>query len=118
MNQDQLKLELNRDKVFLKNLYIGPNLLKNKTILNSAEDCELNTLIKYLHYLANGKIAITKENFKQLEQTKKLRLVRIRVEKMSKALALINGLRKDKILFLSKLSNSFPFLLYGLFNLQ
>lgn len=82
MNQDQLKLLLTRDKVFLKRLYNGPNFMKNKLILSAAEDSELNTLIKYLHFVANGKITITKSNFEALQKAKKLKFVQSKVEKI------------------------------------
>lgn len=117
MNQDQLKLLLVRDKVFLKRLFSGPNYLKNRDILNAAEDNELNTLIKYLHFVANGEIPITKKNFTELQKQKKINYIRFHVEKLSKALKLINASRKDKLSFLLKLCTSMPFLLYNLFNL-
>lgn len=118
MNQDQLKLLLNRDKVFLKRLYSGPNIVKNREILQAAEDSELNTLIKYLHFIANGEITITKENFNQLKESKKLKLIQINVENSSKTIKLLNASRKQKLVFLLKLSNVMPNLLYALFNLK
>ena len=51
-----MKSYLIRDKGFLKELYEGNNPLKNKKVLQSAEDSELNTLIKFLHFLSNGEI--------------------------------------------------------------
>ena len=63
MNKEQLKSYLIRDKGFLKQLYEGPNPLKNKKVLTCADDSELNTLIKYLHYLSNGEIKMKKECF-------------------------------------------------------
>lgn len=59
MNKDNLKLCLLRDKTFLKSLYEGPDSLKNVKILISAEDTQLNTLLKYLHFLANGIYSIS-----------------------------------------------------------
>ena len=65
MNQDQMKSLLLRDKGFLKLLYEGNNPLKNKKVLQTAEDSELNTLIKFLHFLSNGEITVKKNNFKK-----------------------------------------------------
>lgn len=118
MNQDQLKLLLVRDKVFLKRLYSGPNFLKNKDILSAAEDSELNTLIKYLHFIANGKITITKKNFAELRKLKKISYITLHVQTLPKVLKLLNSPRKAKLTFLIKLSTVMPFLLYGLFNLM
>lgn len=55
MNKENLKLCLVRDKTFLKSLYEGPDSVKNYKILSSADDIQLITLLKYLHFLANGK---------------------------------------------------------------
>lgn len=118
MSQDELKLLLLRDKAFLKRLFTGPNLLKNKEILHFADESELNTLLKYLHFVANGKITISKENFNQIKESKKLKLIQLKVEKMASLLKLLNGKRQDKISFLLKLSSILPNLLYGLFNLK
>lgn len=117
MNEDHLKELLIRDKVFLKQLYTGPNVLKNKDVLNTAAEIELNTLLKYLHYVANGKIPITKANFNILQKSKKLTFLQKQIEKPTHLIKLINGNRKLKINFLLKISNVLPQLLYALFNL-
>lgn len=117
MNEEQLKAFLIRDKVFLKQIYNGPNLLKNKTVLLSAEENEINTLLKYLHFVANGKITITKKNFDEIKKAKKLTFLQQKVEKTSNLLKLLNANRKVKIAFILKLSSILPNLLYGLFNL-
>lgn len=118
MNEEQLKLLLVRDKVFLKSLYEGPNFLKNKEILSASEDNELNTLIKYLHFVANGKIPITKLNFEKVQKLKRLRFIQLKVESKNKTIKLLNSSRKEKLNFLTKLSVIYPYLLYGLFNLK
>lgn len=117
MKQEILKSYLLRDKGFLKELYEGPNPLKNARILNNASDTQLNTLIYYLHFLTCGDIKITKANFNEIEKCKKLHLLKSKVEKMSNVKFLINGPRAEKLLFLKKLSIVYPNLLYGLFNL-
>lgn len=118
MNQNELKLLLVRDKVFLKRLYDGPNYLKNKTVLETAEDNELNTVIKYLHFVSNGKITITKSNFQEILKSKKLNYIRNNVEKESNMIKTLNLSRKKKLNFLLKLATVMPYLLYGLFNLK
>lgn len=117
MNEDELKLLLCRDKVFLKRLYSGPNYLKNRDILNSATEAELNTLIQYLHFVANGKITIKKSNFNQIKKNNKLQLIRSKVEKENNCLHLLNSKRQIKLSFLLKMATIMPYLLYGLFNL-
>lgn len=118
ISSDTLKSLLIRDKQFLKNLYDGPNILKNKRILISSNDNEINTLIKYLHFVTNGKIIINQENFREIEKHKKLKLLQTHVESKQQLKLLLNGPRQNKILFLLKLSVILPNLLYGLFNLE
>ena len=63
MNKESVKQCLIRDKGFLRELYESNNSNKTKSLLNSASDIKLTTLIKFLHFLANGEIPIKKENF-------------------------------------------------------
>lgn len=83
MNEDILKALLIRDKGFLFNLYQSENILKTKQVIYFANDSQINTLIKYLHYVANGKIPITKHNFEKIT-INKLRLIKRTLEKPSK----------------------------------
>jgi hypothetical protein len=100
----------------LRELYEGPNPLKNNRILNSANDSQLNTLIKFLHFLANGEIRMKKENFKVIENANKLKLIKAKVEKKKNMNNLIKSERKLKLKFLNKLSNLYDALLDTLFN--
>ena len=63
MNRETMKSLLIRDKTFLRQLFEGPNPLKNLRILRGANDTQLDTLIKFLHFLTNGEIKIKKSNF-------------------------------------------------------
>lgn len=117
MKRETLKSYLIRDKIFLKELYSGPNPLKNNRILNNANDSQLNTLLFYLHFLANGEIKINKSNFEKIEKNKKLSLIKRNVENKKACLSLINNDRSVKLTFLKKLNVIYPNLLYGLFNL-
>jgi hypothetical protein len=116
LNKDQVKSYLIRDKGFLKELYEGTNHLGKKQRLQTSEDSELNTLIKYLHFVATGEIKIKSANFKIIEGSKKLPLIVKTVEKKSKVLALLRGPRITKLQFLTKLTKILAPLLYALFN--
>ena len=116
LSKDQVKSYLIRDKGFLKELYEGSNILAKKHRLQISEDSELNTLIKYLHFVATGEIKIKATNFKIIEESKKLQLIVKTVEKKTKTLTLLKGPRVAKLKFLSKLTNIFAPLLYALFN--
>jgi hypothetical protein len=43
MNKEQMKTLLIKDKEFLRTLYDGTNPLKNRRLLNIANDSQLNT---------------------------------------------------------------------------
>jgi hypothetical protein len=118
MNKEQLKSYLIRDKGFLKQLYEGPNPLKNKKVLTCADDSELNTLIKYLHYLSNGEIKMKKECFKVIQESHKLNFLTKGVEKKSKVQSILKSSRSTKLKFLSQLVRIYSSLLYPLFNEQ
>jgi len=104
ISNEQMKSLLIRDKAFLKSLYDGPNPLKNKRILNSSNDCQIDTLIKYLHFVANGIIKIKKENFDQIKEDGKLKLIKTSVESSTKLKKLLKSERLLKLKFLNKLS--------------
>ena len=114
MNREQLKSYLLRDKGFLKQLHQG-NPLEGKKLLQNAEDSELNTLIKFLHFLSNGEIKMKKENSEKVKESNKLKLLTKEVEKKSKVSNILKSPRKDKLKFLNKLLNIYPNLLDCLF---
>lgn len=118
MNIEGCKSLLIRDKQFLKQMYTGPNVLKNKRILISASDNEINTLLKYLFYVVNGEILINESNFEALKKQKKLKLLQKTLEKKKDYLLIVNGPRTNKINFIIQLSAVLPNLLFGLFNLE
>ena len=76
-----MKQYLIRDKSFLQELYSSPNSLNTKRLLNFASDSKLTTVIKILHFLANGEIPMKKENFDAIVANK--RLVFLKKEKIS-----------------------------------
>lgn len=83
MSEELLKAMLIRDRGFLYSLYEGPNILKNKRILVNASDTQLNTLLRYLHFVASGKIPIKKENFEKIPISK-LKCIKSALEKSTK----------------------------------
>ena len=67
-----MKQYLIRDKSFLLELYSSPNALNTKRLINFASDTKLVTLIKLLHFLANGEIPMKKGNFDAIVANKRL----------------------------------------------
>jgi hypothetical protein len=118
LNKDVLKSCLIRDKGFLKELYEQSECIKNRKKIHTADDAELNTLIKFLHFLSNGEIPMKKNNFQTIKENKKLRLITKNVEKKSSVINLLKSSRVSKLNFLLQLSKIYPFLLYPLFNEQ
>jgi hypothetical protein len=116
LSKDILKSCLIRDKGFLKELYQEPDFTKNRKTLQTADDSELNTLIKFLHFLSNGEIPMKKINFQAIKESKKQPYITKTVEKKSRVLILLKSPRIVKLKFLLQLTKIFSFLLYPLFN--
>jgi len=116
MDKKLMRSYLIRDKVFLKDLYTGIEPAKNKRLLYFADDGQLNTLIKYLHFLANGEIEIKKSTFEIIEKSNKLKLITRKVEHLKSTQTLVSGQRSQKLFFLNQLTDIYPALLYPLFN--
>jgi hypothetical protein len=76
MNKESLKNYLTRDKGFLRELYDGESVSKNNRLLFFASDSKLNTLIRLLHFIANGEIKIKRANFEIIQKNKKLQLIK------------------------------------------
>ena len=66
MSHEQFKSYLQRDKLFLKELYESNSVAKSKNLLSFANDSQLTTLFKYIHFVASGEIKIKKKNFDSL----------------------------------------------------
>jgi hypothetical protein len=114
-NNEQMKNLLLRDKAFLKSLYEGPNPLKNRRVLNSANDSQLNTLLKYLNCVCNGQIKIKKENFELISSAKKVSALK-KIDSKAKLSQILKSDRVIKLTFLTKFSNVYGPLLFILFN--
>ena len=114
MNQEQLKTCLQRDKTFLKELFESDSVVKSKRILNFANDAEVITLIKYLHFVSNGEIPIKQQNFESV-QKKHLNNIKKNFEKKSNVQQLLQNSRKAKLVVLIKIIPSFRHLLTPLF---
>ena len=116
MNRDVFKRYLIRDKAFLRELYEGPSRISNNRIITSASDNKLNTLIRFLHFLANGEIKMKRENFEIVQANRKLAFLKRKVEKKAALSRLLQSERIDKVNFLKQLSSIYSALLYCLFN--
>jgi hypothetical protein len=116
MNKELMKSQLIRDKEFLKSLYEGSNPLKNRRVLNSANDLQLDTVLKYLHFVSNGHIKKKKENFENISKEKKLKTIKENVETKKKISTLLKSDRSAKLKFLNKLCKVYSSLFYILFN--
>jgi hypothetical protein len=115
MNKDRMKSLLVRDKAFLRELYQNEDFQKKKRVLNKANDTEINTLIWFLHYLSNGEIRMKKIHFEKIASAK-VALIKSKVESKRNLTVLLNNNRSSKLLFLNKLVQFLPYLLYPLFN--
>jgi len=112
---ETFKAYLVRDRVFLRQLYEGPNPLKNTRIIFTASETEINTLIKFIHYVCNGKITLAAKDFAAIKNKRKLSFI---VKNFEKREALENLLHKDiqyKKSLLIQLSVVYPYLLSTLF---
>ena len=67
MDKDTVKNQFIRDKEFLRALYEASEAPKANQLLIFASDPQLNTLLKFLHFLSTGEITIRKENFDQTD---------------------------------------------------
>lgn len=113
--KETLKAYFVRDKLFLRSLFEGPNPLKNRRLILAASEGEIDTLIKFLHYLANGKIKITARDFNNLKKSRKLGYLRNTFESNESLSSLLMTDNVSKTSALLKLASSFPYLLSPLF---
>ena len=116
MDQETDKGQLQRDKEFLRELFQTDDVNKSKQVLVFASDSKLNTLLKFLHFLTVGDIKIRREDFKVIEDAKKLKILKKFVEKKAAVQRLLKSERKEKLKVLTKLLSVYPQLLYCLFN--
>lgn len=115
VTKEQMKTLLIRDKSFLKDLYEGTNIANKKRLIMFASDEKLDTLLKFLHFLATGQISLQKNHFEQLS-LRIINLLKRNVEKKPKLLFLIESDRNMKVKFLLKLCNAYNLLLDTLFS--
>lgn len=113
--KETLKAYFIRDKLFLRSLFEGENPLKNRRLILSATEGEIDTLIKFLHYLANGKIKIGALNFANIKRSKKLRFLQTEFESEKKFSYLLKAEDIYKRSILLKLATSYPDILAPLF---
>ena len=75
LTKEHMKSLLLRDKGFLRELYEGNNVAKKRQLILYSNELELNTLLKFLHFLSNGLIKIKQKNF-ELLPVRKLNLIK------------------------------------------
>ena len=112
--KEMLKNQMTREKLFLKELFEGTDETKKKRILNLSSDLKINILLHILHSLSNGEILMKKQNF-ELIPISKIKFLKKHVEKKAALERLLNGERSTKLMFLRRLTQSFPLLLHCLF---
>lgn len=114
LTKEHMKDLLIRDKGFLKELFEGDNVARKRRMILYANELQLVTLLKFLHFLANGQITIKKTNFDKLS-VRTINLIKRNVEKQTKLYLLINSDRQTKLKFLLQLSKFYNVLLDCLF---
>ena len=102
MNPETLKPQLVRDKVFLEELYSSQSVPNSKRLLNFASDSKLNTIIKFLHFVANGQIKVKREHFNEIPK-RLVTLLRKEFERKTSMRSLINNERLSKLKILLKI---------------
>lgn len=115
MRPETFKPLLERDKAFLEELYCSQSTSNSKRLLNFASDSKLNTVLKFLHFLASGQIKMKKEHFETIPK-RLISVLRKSFEKKNSIRALLNSERQSKIKHLFKLTPVLKELLYPLFN--
>ena len=107
-------------KDFLKKLYTG-NSLMNLELLSGANDRQLNVVIRILHLIANGAIAMKSAQFKIVKTSKRFKLLRNQFESSQAFNKILNTDKTDKatrLKVLNQFATLYPHLFYTLFNEQ
>jgi len=115
MDQESVKALLLRDKGFLKSLYESSSTLSANNTLTSASDVKLNTLIKFIHLVANGEIKIKKNHYDALNK-KQMKTIERHLESKTAVKRLLKEERQEKLKVLKRFSPVAHQLLYTLFN--
>ena len=105
-------------KNFLKSLYAGNNLLNFKA-LDNANDRQLNMVIRILHLIANGVIAMKAAQFIIVKSSKRFKLLRAKFESSRSFNQILNTNVTDKVTrvkLLKQFASLYPHLFYTLFN--
>ncbi|MBM3938530.1 MAG: hypothetical protein FJ333_07755 [Sphingomonadales bacterium] len=115
MNPESFKPMLERDKVFLEELYSSTNVVNSKRLLNFASDVKLNTVIRLFYFLSNGEIKMKREHFEKIP-SRLIKLLRRHFEKKAALTRLLQSERQQKLKILCKFLSVLQELLYPLFN--
>lgn len=115
MNPESLKPLLQRDQVFLEELYASPSVTNSRRLLNFASDQKLSTLAKVLHFIAIGEIKLKRQHFDSLA-SKTVRNLHKHFETKAACRRILNSERAQKLRLLNIVACNFHELLYPLFN--
>lgn len=115
MNPETFKSVLERDKVFLEELYTSQSVPNTKRLLNFASDQKLNTVIKLFHFIANGIIKMKKHHFDSFSK-RQVNILKKNFEKKSALKKIVQSERQNKLKVLFRCAPVMNFLLYPLFN--
>jgi len=115
MTPETFKPMLERDKVFLEELYSSTSVANTKRLLNFASDAKLNTVIRLFYFISNGEIKMKKEHFDKIPH-RLIKILRKHFEKKTALKRLLQNERQEKLKLLCKFSSFLQELLYPLFN--
>ncbi|MBM3939002.1 MAG: hypothetical protein FJ333_10190 [Sphingomonadales bacterium] len=115
MTPETFKPMLERDKVFLEELYSSADIPNTKRLLNFASDLKLNTIIRLFYFISNGEIKMKKAHFDKIPH-RLIKLLRRNFEKKAALKRLLQSERQEKLKTLCKFSAYLKELLYPLFN--
>lgn len=114
MDKERFKAQLERDRVWLEELYRAENIPQRKRLINFASDKKLDTLIIFLHFVSNGQIKVAQHHFENLEN-KHLKHFKKYFEKKAAVVRLLKSERENKVKLVFKLLQVLPFVLSTLF---
>jgi hypothetical protein len=112
MDKAHLRTEFEKEKVFLKKLFLKDHSLQ---VLSSAEDDSLNILIKILHMIFLHEIPLNKQNIDTIIKSKRSKKLE-KFKSKSYFIELLHGGRQNKIKTLNQFITLYPIFLHGFFH--
>lgn len=115
LSKDRFKQYLERDKEFLRTLYVSESVPNTKRVLMFANDQKLDTLIKLFHFITNGVIKIKKSDFDSFKKSQ-VSLLKKNFETKASVSRNLKLDRQAKMKIMQKLAPILSKLIYPLFN--